>query len=156
VGRYRWRAAPCERWVRAISLQLDGEASELEAAALARHLLTCQRCREIATETAATTQLLREAPLLELGRPVTVVSPQRARKQFVRRGSAVLVVAAGLAVASAVTWFSDAPPKHPSSALSFRNVQEQQRFVRGELRRLEPETVFAAKTPPRFAGHDLI
>ena len=85
--------------MRAISLRLDGEASELEVAALERHLAVCPRCREIAAETASLTYLLREAPLVELERPVVVTSPRRVRKKVVRRTAAGILVAAGLAAA---------------------------------------------------------
>jgi len=85
-----------------------------------------------------------------------VSSPGRARKQFVRRGAAVLVVAAGLVAAAGVAFFPDSQPRHASSALSFRNLHEQQQFVRAELIRLEPNAVIAAATAPRFAGHGLL
>jgi anti-sigma factor RsiW len=156
VGRYWRRARPCERWLRTISLRLDQEASQLEAAALERHLAACPRCREFADETASLTRLLREAQLVELERPVVVTSPRRVRKQLVRRGAAVLVAAAGLATAAGMTLFSDSPPKNPSSALSFRDLNEQQQYVRTELIRLEPHTVLAVKTAPRFVGHGLL
>ena len=85
--------------MRTISLRLDGEASELEVAALERHLAVCPRCREIAAETAALTYLLREAPLVELERPIVVTYPHRVRKKVVRRAAAGILVAAGLAAA---------------------------------------------------------
>ena len=150
------RTKPCERWVRAISLRLDGEASELENAALERHLATCSRCSEIAGDTAFLTRLLREAPLVELTRPIVVTSPRRVRKQLVRRTAAVFVVAAALAAAAGMTLFSDSSPKHPSSALNFRNLHEQRQFVRAELIRLEPHTVLAVTTAPRLAGRALL
>jgi anti-sigma factor RsiW len=156
VGFYRRKAAPCERWLRAISLRLDGEASELEVAALDRHLAECPRCSEIAAETAAVTYLLREAPLLELRHPVVVTSPRRARKQFVRRAAAVCVVAAGLAVAAGMTIFQSSGASHPSSALGFRDLNEQRQFVRAELIRLEPAAPAPGGTPHRFTAGALL
>ncbi len=156
MGLHWRRTRPCERWVRAISLRLDGEASELENAALERHLATCSRCSEIAADTALLTHLLREAPLVELTRPIVVTSPRRVRKQLVRRTAAVFVVATGLAAAAGMTLFSDSGPKHPSSALGFRDLHEQRQFVHAELIRLEPQTVFAIKAAPRLAGRALL
>jgi anti-sigma factor RsiW len=155
---FSWRrGARCDRWTRTISLRLDGEASELEAIALERHLAVCPRCREIAFDTTSLTRLLREAPLVELDRPVVVTSPRRVRKKVVRRAAAGILVAAGLAAAAAgVTVVPDSGPKHPSSALGFTSEHEQRQFVQAELIRLEPNTVFVVETAPRFAGHGLL
>jgi anti-sigma factor RsiW len=143
--------------MRSISLRLDGEAAELEVAALDRHLAVCPRCREFAAETASLTQLLRVAPLVELERPVVIAYPRRVRSKVVRRAAAGILVAAGLAAAGVgITVVTDSGPKHPSSALGFRDLQEQRQFVRAELIRLEPQSVFTVKTAPRFAGHGLL
>jgi len=143
--------------MRSISLRLDGEASELEVMALERHLAGCPRCREVAADTASLTQLLRSAPLVELERPVFVPASRRTRSKVVRRAAAGILVAAGLAAAGlGVTTLTDAGPKHPSSALGFRNLDEQRQFVRSELIRLEPQTVFQVETAPRFARHGLL
>jgi predicted anti-sigma-YlaC factor YlaD len=143
--------------MRVISLRLDGEASQLEVTALERHLTGCPRCREFAADTASLTTLFREAPLAELTRPVVVTSPGRVRKKVVRRAAAGILVAAGLAaVGFGVTAFTESGPKHPSSALGFRDLHEQRQFVRSELIRLEPQAVFRVKTDPRFAGHGLL
>ena len=143
--------------MRVISLRLDGEASELEVAALDRHVAVCPRCREVAADTASLTSLLRGAPLVELERPVVVASPHRVRRKVVRRAAAGILVAAGLAAAGlGVTVAVDSGPKHPSSALGFRDLHEQRQFVRAELIRLEPQAVFTVKTAPRFAGHGLL
>ena len=74
-----------------------------------------------------------------------------------RRAAAGFLVAAGLAAAGVgITVVSDSGPKHPSSALGFRDLHEQRQFVRAELIRLEPQAVFTVKTAPRFAGHGLL
>ena len=143
--------------MRVISLRLDGEASQLEVAALERHLETCPRCREVAADTATLTSLLREAPLVELERPVVVTSPRRVRKKVVRRAAAGILVAAGLAAAGfGITAITGSGQNAPSSALGFRNLHEQRQFVRAELIRLEPQSVFQVPTAPRFAGHGLL
>jgi anti-sigma factor RsiW len=157
VGFYWRRRAGCERWLRTISLRLDGEVSELESAALDRHLASCARCREASAGTNVLTQLLREAPLVELDRPVFVAAPRRVRKRTVRRAAAGVLVAAGLAAAIAgSTAFRDSGPTHPSSALGFRDLDEQRRFVQSELIRLEPHLAAAAQAAPRLAGRGLL
>jgi anti-sigma factor RsiW len=143
--------------MRAISLRLDGELSQIEVAALERHLDVCPRCREADADTASLTQLLRAAPLVELDRPVVIAYPRRTRKKVVRRAAAGILVAAGLAAAGlGITVFTESGPKHPSSALGFRDIHEQRQFVRSELIRLEPQSVFTVETAPRFAGHGLL
>ena len=130
---------------------------QLEVAALDRHLAVCPRCREVAADTALTDTAPSRAPLVELERPVVVASPRRARKKVVRRAAAGILVAAGLAAAvSASRRSPTSGPKHPSSALGFRDIHEQRQFVRAELIRLEPQSVFTVETAPRFAGHGLL
>src|SRR5262249_30700148 len=120
-------------------------------------LAVCPRCREFAAETASLTQLLRVAPLVELERPVVIDYPRRVRTKVVRRAAAGILIAAGLAGAGlGVTAVTDSGPKHPSSALGLPALKEQRQFVRAELIRLEPQSVFAVKTAPRFAGHGLL
>jgi anti-sigma factor RsiW len=157
VGFHRRKPTPCERSIKAISLRLDGEITELESAALDRHLAECERCSEIAAHTAAMTAVLREAPLVELERQVVVTSPRRARRQLVRRTAAVVLVGAGLAVAAGTTLFAETGQQHPSSALGFRDLDEQRQFVQSELIRLEPNAVIAAaQVAPKFVGHALL
>ena len=109
-------------------------------------------------DTAALTQLLRDAQLVELERPVVVAYPRRVRRKVARRAAAGVLVFAGLAAAGLGDHGrSPTPaPKHPSSALGFRDLHEQRQFVRAELIRLEPQSVFTVKTAPRFAGHGLL
>ena len=63
-----WRTNTCERATQWISLDLDGELSQLEQAALARHLLSCSRCQAVSAAVSSFTRILREAPLIELER----------------------------------------------------------------------------------------
>jgi anti-sigma factor RsiW len=155
---FSWRrGARCDRWLRTISLRLDGEASELEVAALDRHLAVCPRCREVAAETLAFTNLLREAPLVPLERRVVVESSHATRKRVVRRATAGILVAAALSsVGLGLASIADSGPRHPSSALGFRDLHEQRQFVRAELIRLEPEEMRAAAAAPRLAGRGLL
>jgi len=141
-----WRTSACERAAQWISLDLDGELSQLERAALGRHLDGCPRCREIGADVRAFTTLLREAPLVELDRPVELPPARRAHARTVRRVGASLAFAmvTAFAVAGAVLFPSGGASPH--SAFAFRNAQEQQRFANTETQRLEP-AVFAVEQP---------
>jgi predicted anti-sigma-YlaC factor YlaD len=160
MGFHLRRTTPCERAVRSISLRLDDELSELEEAALDRHLARCAGCRTIAEETIAFTQLLREAPLVEVGRRFAVTAPRRSRARLARRTAAAFAFAGAVAAASLVAVlgvFIESEPSHASSALGFRDMAEQHQFVRSELRRLEPYPQYIVESaPPKFLGRGLI
>src|SRR5581483_2518027 len=100
MGRWR-RTSPCERASQWISLRLDGELSELETAALERHLDACPRCAALATRVGGFTWMLRDQPLLEIPREVVVAAPRSQRVRVARRGGAVLAFAAALGAVAA-------------------------------------------------------
>ena len=136
MGRW-WKTNSCERASQWISLELDGELSQLERTALARHLGGCARCRELAADVTAFTHLLREAPLVQLEQPLVVELPRAVRRRVARR-AAVSVAFAGV-VAAAVIGGLVLPGSRPSSsALAFASVQQQKRFAHVEAQRLEP------------------
>jgi anti-sigma factor RsiW len=146
MGMRWWRTSACERAAQWISLDLDGELSQLERAALDRHLAGCGRCRELGADVRAFTSLMREAPLVELARPVVVLPARRTRARTARRVAASLAFAALTAVAVAGAAFFPSGGTSPHSALAFRNAQEQERFAHLETQRLEP-TVFVVEKP---------
>jgi predicted anti-sigma-YlaC factor YlaD len=137
MGRW-WKTNACERATQWISLELDGELSQLEQAALARHLSGCAPCRAVSAEVRAFTHMLREAPLLELEREIAYAAPRRARVRAVRRAAFSLAFA-GLAGAAVLAGFVlPSSGVGSGSALAFRSVQEQKRFAHFEAARLEP------------------
>jgi anti-sigma factor RsiW len=140
-----------------VSLELDGELSELEEAALCRHLDGCARCSEACAEVRSFTRLLRSEPLVELARPLEVALPGRARARAARR-IAVSVALAGATAAAAFGGLVLTSGRAPTaSALSFRNVQEQRRFAHIEARRLEPAVFVEPKPTVRsFARRVLV
>jgi anti-sigma factor RsiW len=146
MGMRWWRTSACERAAQWISLDLDGELSQLERAALGRHLAGCGRCRELSADVRAFTSLMREAPLVELGRPVELPPARRARARTAKRVAASLAFAALTAVAVAGAVFFPSGGTNPHSALAFRNAQEQARFAHLETQRLEP-AVFVVEKP---------
>jgi anti-sigma factor RsiW len=143
MGRW-WKTNACDRASQWVSLDLDGELSQLERTALARHLTTCARCRELAADVSSFTKLLREAPAVELERPIVVEAPRAARRRVARR-AAISVAFAGL-TAAAVLGFVLPTSRPSSSALTFASVQQQKRFAHAEAQRLEP-AVFDVSQP---------
>jgi predicted anti-sigma-YlaC factor YlaD len=133
-----WRTNTCERATQWISLDLDGELSQLEQAALARHLLRCARCQAVSAEVSSFTRMLREAPLIEFERKAAYASPVRTRARRVRRAGFSLAFA-GFTVAAVFGGFvlSGSNPGS-GSALVFQSLEQQQRFADVEVRRLEP------------------
>ena len=80
----------------AVSAQLDGELSELEAIRLRTHLDSCESCREFEASASFSTTALRMAPLEPLTRPIAL--PSRRRISFrvpAAAAAAVVMVAAG-------------------------------------------------------------
>lgn len=84
----------CERVRAQVSLELDGELSQLERRMLAAHLLRCPDCREYAEGVTAFTGELRAAPLEQMERSVVVHMPRRAVLSRVRLGLAAAVAIA--------------------------------------------------------------
>ena len=91
-------AFPCGQTAELVSLELDGELSELEAARLETHLGQCAACRSLKAELAGLTLALRAVPLEQLERPVTL--PRRAafslRPLQVGAAAAAIAIVAGL------------------------------------------------------------
>jgi predicted anti-sigma-YlaC factor YlaD len=82
----------CERVRSQVSLELDGELSQLERAMLAAHVLRCADCRAYRGDVHALTRALRAAAL-EAAPPVTV--------RRYRRSTAAIRFRAGVAAAMA-------------------------------------------------------
>ena len=92
------RFLDCQRIREAISAQLDGELSELEAVRLRTHLERCESCREFEAGARVATDALRAAPLEPVSRPVAL--PTRRGISFPLRvpaaaAAAVVMVAVG-------------------------------------------------------------
>jgi anti-sigma factor RsiW len=89
----------CERTRELLSLELDGELSQLDAARLESHLVRCPQCAALKTELTGLTLALRAAPLEQLERPISL--PQRMRWSLrplqIGAAAAAVAVAAGLA-----------------------------------------------------------
>jgi predicted anti-sigma-YlaC factor YlaD len=95
------RSQRCERARERISLQIDGELSELEQAALVRHLVECPDCQGFRADTVSITRHLRRAPLEQLERQLLV---RRRRRSPVRAVGMVTTAAAAAAIVAATTF----------------------------------------------------
>jgi anti-sigma factor RsiW len=93
------RALRCGQTRELVSLELDGELSELEAARLENHLGHCAACRQLKAELAGLTLALRAVPLEQFERAITL--PRRIR--FSLRPLQVGAAAAAIAVAAGLT-----------------------------------------------------
>jgi anti-sigma factor RsiW len=82
----------CQRAREAVSIQLDGELSELGSARLSAHLRECEACAAYALEVAALTTRLRMAPLEQP--QIEVPLPSRRRPALQLAAAAAAVVAA--------------------------------------------------------------
>jgi predicted anti-sigma-YlaC factor YlaD len=140
MGAWR-RTTACEHTRRWISLALDGETSELEAAAVRRHVGRCADCARLAVELGGLTERLRATPLDEPRRPLTVPAGRtRTFRRPVQRRVA-LAAAFAVSVASAVAVISVPSPSTllvQSSALRFTNANEEIEFAQSKNLTLEP------------------
>jgi anti-sigma factor RsiW len=144
MGRW-WKTNACDRAAQWVSLDLDGELSQFEQAALARHCERCARCRALGQDVASFTRLLREAPLVELERPIVVAGTRTARIRVARRAALSFAVV-GATAAAVLGLLLPTPGGASTSALSFESLQQQKRFAHVETSRIDP-IEFVAPTP---------
>jgi anti-sigma factor RsiW len=89
----------CDRVRGQISLDLDGELSQLERAMVASHVRRCPACAAFRSNATSFTHALRTAPFEALERPIEVPSLRRGALAEVRFGAVrVAAAAAGIAV----------------------------------------------------------
>ena len=93
----------CDRARAWVSLELDGELSQLERSLLDSHLSGCAVCRAFKVDAVSATAELRAAPLERLERPIMLPSRRRLAFRPLEAAAAVLAVAISLgSVAAAV------------------------------------------------------
>jgi anti-sigma factor RsiW len=152
----RARFLECERMREAVSAQLDGELSELEAIRLRTHLEACESCREFEASANFSTTALRSAPLEPLTRPIAL--PSRRRISFrvpAAAAAAVVMVAAGGVFASlhggaAIhgSQGSDAAYNNRADMQAIARQQKQRNFQQLLVRRAQFESTLI----PRHGG----
>jgi len=98
-----WSTAPdCQRARLAVSLDLDGELSELEHAYLEAHVVHCGACWAYRADLTATTSLIRRQPLTPTPQVTLVFARGPSRPQYLWRiaTSGVALVLVGLLAAT--------------------------------------------------------
>ena len=124
----------CERVRGQVSLELDGELSQLERAMLAAHVVRCADCRAYRAEVHAFTRELRTAPL----EAAPAISVRRYRRTMATRLQAAVAAAMALAVvgvgSQAVQSRHDAvsiSTLRVSQFESQREIEREQQLIQG-------------------------
>ena len=125
----------CDRAHQAVSLQLDGELSQLERALLKRHLDRCSECAEFAADASALTRELRAAAPVRLERPIELPLRRRVGSGFRHAGA---WAGAASVAASALLAVMSLPARHvptgsPNAGTSSPTANDDLREMR-ELR----------------------
>ena len=124
----------CDRVRSQVSLELDGELSQLERAMVAAHLERCPDCSAYESEVTSFTHLLRQAPLKELESPVVIRKPHRTIAARLQAGVAAAVAVAALGAASQVVPEAQDPARSPSESRqiqypSLRQIEREQAIL---------------------------
>lgn len=106
----------CDRVRSQISLEVDGELSQLERAMVAAHLQRCPDCRMYEAQVTAFTRVLREAPLKQMESPVVVRRPRRSVAARLQAGVAAAVAIVALGVTGRIALSESPEPRSPSVA----------------------------------------
>jgi anti-sigma factor RsiW len=100
----------CDRVRGQISLELDGELSQLERAMVAKHVQRCPSCAAFHASATAFTDALRSAPLEALARPIALPSLRKRAYGELRSGAIRIgAAAAGIAIALSLGLTSSDP-----------------------------------------------
>jgi len=140
----------------AVSAQLDGELSELEAIRLRTHLEACESCREFEASANFSTSALRMAPLEPLTRPIALPSRRRISLRVpAAAAAAVVMVAAGGVFESlhggAAIRGSQASNAAYNNRLDMRQLALQQQ-ARNHQQLLVRQALYLANLPVRHPG----
>jgi predicted anti-sigma-YlaC factor YlaD len=131
-----------------LSAGLDGEASEIELAAAARHVSTCSGCARLVRQIVGDTQRLRSSPRLVPSR--TLIPATRRRRSRMRSPLAVAAAAASLAVAALVGAQVSAyvhSSGHAAAAPELRLASLDPQRAQADIRRAYLERVFSLHGP---------
>lgn len=120
----------CERMRGQVSLELDGQLSQLERAMLAGHVDRCAACRSYQAEVSAFTEELRNARLAPLQHPIAVRRPRRQVLARLQVGAAALLMLAAVGVGTQL-----GSQQRPGPAGSDSASQVSRFPSRGELER---------------------
>jgi anti-sigma factor RsiW len=153
----RARFLECERMREAVSAQLDGELSELEAIRLRTHLDRCDSCREFEASASFSTTALRAASLEPMTRPIALPSRRRISVPLrvpAAAAAAVVMVAAGGVFASlhggagiGGAQASDAAYNNRADMQQIARQQQQRNFQQLLVRRAQFEANQIVRRP---------
>lgn len=126
----------CDRARAWVSLEVDGELSQLERSLLEAHAVDCAGCSAFRADVRAATAELRAAPLEELDRPITL--PHRRRISFrpLEVAAAVVAAAVGLGSVGGALHFSGALAESQAPRVAVnadKLVQAQKSFQRTRI-----------------------
>jgi anti-sigma factor RsiW len=107
----------CERIRGYAAWSVDGELSEVEAAALAAHLAACASCSAYAASLGEAARLVRQTPLERLDFPIVLPSRRLRLARTIQVGAAAAAVAAVVGVSATVPFNA---PAHRSASGSVR------------------------------------
>jgi len=107
----------CERIRGYAAWSVDGELSQVEAAALAAHIATCSACNAYAASLEQAARLVRQTPLERLDFPIVLPSRRLRFSRTIQVGAAAAAVAVVVGL-SAMLPFS--APAHRSATGSVR------------------------------------
>lgn len=125
----------CDRARGWVSLELDGELSQLERSLLGSHLAGCAACRSFRVDAVGATAELRAAPLEQLERPISLPTRRRIAFRPLEAAAGVLAAAIGIGSVVAALHFSGtetARLAHPA-VNSDRLVTAQKSFQRERI-----------------------
>jgi anti-sigma factor RsiW len=99
----------CTRVREQVSLELDGELSQLEQRMLAAHLERCSECAVYAADVRHLTERIRSAPLHTMRRPVVVRRQRSLAATRLQIGAAAALALAALGLGTELAVAPDAP-----------------------------------------------
>lgn len=145
----RWRSSTaCERAAQWISLALDGELSEFERAALARHLDGCLECSEASAVINRFTRVIRDsAPAFETAAVSPATRPVRRRRARARRAAVVSLLAAALGSAAGALVLPQGASVDSSVLLASATPTQRLQYVSAEHARIDQPPVAATVAP---------
>ena len=131
----------CERVRESVSASVDGELSQVEAAGLEAHLVSCESCRLYAAGFGETARLLRSAPLEDLGFTIALPARRYALAHKVQVAAAAAAIAATVGLSAVVgTLGSARTSSSDAQALAGTSEPVALRNPEAELKMLERAT----------------
>jgi anti-sigma factor RsiW len=124
----------CDRVRSQISLELDGELSQLEQAMVSSHLERCSECRAYRDDVDAITTAVRAAPL-EGMEPIALRKPRRVIAARLQVGGAAAFAVVALGVAGQIATAPQGPAPAPSGSReikypTLRAIEREQAMLR--------------------------